>query len=223
MSRTQITSGQIADNSLLDADISSSAGIQVSKLESLNNGILLARKTSSAGAPEKCSLSEVLDFIGSATAGDILYRGASAWARLPKGTDGQTLILASGLPSWVSGKRSAQIQIVADASDVDTTSGVAYFKVPSVLNGTNLIRAQAFVTTAGTTNATTIQVRNLTKYSSNDSLSTAISIASGGTVGTAGTVNTSYDDVSTDDNIKIYVTAQSTTKPKGLYVVLEFQ
>jgi hypothetical protein len=118
--------------------------------------------------------------------------------------------------------RAVELQIVADATDVDTTSGIGYFKVPLVLNGWNLTRAQAIVATAGTTNATTVQVRNLTKYASNDALSGAISIASGDTVGTVGTIDTSYDDVSTDNNLKIYVTAQSTTKPRGLYAILEF-
>ena len=116
------------------------------------------------------------------------------------------------------------VQIVADGTDVDTTSGVVLaLPVPSFLDGMNLVRATANVTTAGTTNATTIQVRNMTKYSGNDALSTAISIASGATTATAGTVNTSYDDVSTEDILKIYVTGQSTTKPKGLYVVLEYR
>lgn len=119
--------------------------------------------------------------------------------------------------------RAIQIQVVAPATDVDTTSGVGYVNVPSALNGMNLVRAQAYVDTAGTTNATTVQVRNMTKYASNDALSGAISIASGGTKGTVGTINTSYDDVSTDDLIKVYVTGQSTTKPKGLRVQLEFQ
>lgn len=63
---------------------------------------VLGRKSSGAGAIEELTLSEVMDFIGSAAAGDILYRGASAWARLPKGTDGQVLTLASGLPSWAN-------------------------------------------------------------------------------------------------------------------------
>jgi hypothetical protein len=54
-------------------------------------------------------------------------------------------------------------------------------------------------------------------------LSTAISIASGSTLGTAGTVNTATDDVATNDLIRIDVTSVSTTKPKGLVVVLEFQ
>jgi hypothetical protein len=125
--------------------------------------------------------------------------------------------------SNIFGVKSVHMQIVADATDVDTTSGVAYFNVPQAMNGMNLIRAIAFVTTAGTTNATTVQVRNMTKYASNDALSSAISIASGATNGTAGTVNTSYDDVATNDLVKVYVTGQSTTKPKGLRVVLEYQ
>jgi len=125
--------------------------------------------------------------------------------------------------STIFGVKGLQIQIVADTSDVDTTSGIAYFRIPQALNGMNLIRAISDVTTAGTTNATTIQVRNMTKYPSNDALSPAISVASGNTLGTAGTVDINYDDVSTNDLIKVYVTAQSITKPKGLRTVLEYQ
>lgn len=55
---------------------------------------ILGRKTALAGDPEECTLSEVLDFISSAAQGDILYRGASTWARLGAGTLGQ--VLSSG-------------------------------------------------------------------------------------------------------------------------------
>lgn len=116
---------------------------------------------------------------------------------------------------------SFQIQLVAD--DTDVASQIAYVRIPSNYNGTTLQRAIADVTTAGDTNATTIQVRNMTKYSSNDALSSAISIASGDTLATAGTVDASYDDVATNDLIKIYVTGVSTTAPKGLRVVLEYR
>lgn len=34
--------------------------------------------------------------------GDILYRGASKWQNLPKGSDGKVLTLSGGLPSWQS-------------------------------------------------------------------------------------------------------------------------
>ena len=119
--------------------------------------------------------------------------------------------------------RSAVVSVVPDAIAVDTTTGIKYLPIPSSCNGMNLITAAAFVITAGVTGATTIQVRNTTKYAGNDSLSSAISIASGATTSTGGTVSGSYDDVSINDLLKIYVTAQSITKPLGLYVVLEFQ
>ena len=94
------------------------------------------------------------------------------------------------------------------------------FAIPPALNGMNLTYANAYVNTAGTTNATTVDIYNVTD--SHDMLSTAISIASGGTAGTAGTVNTTYDDVATGDIIRIDVTTASTTKPKGLMVTLTF-
>jgi len=121
-----------------------------------------------------------------------------------------------------SNNHSAVIQIVGSTTDVDTISGIFYFRAPSEINGMVLKRAQAFVNTAGTTNPTTIQVRNMTQFPSNDALNLAISIASGDTAGTIGTVDTAYDDVATDNQIKIYVTGESTTKAQGLQVVLEW-
>jgi hypothetical protein len=156
--------------------------------------------------------------------GDILYVNSTPkLARLAVGAANKFVGSDGTDTSWTSPKMGFVVQIVADGTDDDTSSGVmTNLPIPLAMNGMNLIRATAHVSTAGTTNATTVQVRNMTKYASNDALSGAISIASGGTVATAGTVNTSYDDVATDDRIKIYVTGQSTTKPKGLYVVLEY-
>jgi len=158
-------------------------------------------------------------------AGDLVYgTGVGTAAVLTKPSATKSLQMTSGgVPSWRTLTQFVETNVVAEATDVDTASGVTYFPVPSIFNGYVLIRAIAFVATAGVTNPTTIQVRNLTKYPSNDALSTAISIASGDTVATVGTVDASYDDVATNDQIKIYVTAQSTTKPKGLWVVLEYE
>jgi len=158
-------------------------------------------------------------------AGDIVYGSAADTSAVLNKPSASGLLkeTSAGVPSWKSIYQTTQIQIVPETGDLDTSTGIAYFRVPSTFNGMNLVRAIAFVGTAGTTNATTVQVRNMTKYASNDALSGAISIASGDTVATAGTVNTSYDDVATNDLIKVYVTGQSTTKPKGLWVVLEFQ
>lgn len=135
--------------------------------------------------------------------------------------------ITSGQPATAADVKTAFANafgqwIVDKLREVDT-SATFKFRAPSTWNGCNLSRAQAFTETAGTTNPTTVQVKNLTKYPSNYALSTAISIASGSRVGTPGVVNTSYDDVSTDDEIEITVTNNSTTKAKGLLVCLEYK
>lgn len=70
---------------------------------------VLGRKSSGSGDAEECTLSEVLDFIGSAAQGDILYRGASGWARLAAGTNGHVLTTggAGANPSWAAASGSA--------------------------------------------------------------------------------------------------------------------
>ena len=117
--------------------------------------------------------------------------------------------------------RGIGIEVIGGGTDVTVADGHAYITIPLAFSGMNLTRAQASVITAGTTNATTIDIYNLTD--SQDMLSTAISIASGATVGTVGTINTGYDDVVTNDVLRVDVTTVSTTAPKGLLVALEFQ
>jgi hypothetical protein len=65
---------------------------------------ILGRKTAAAGDTEECTLSEILDFVGSAAQGDILYRGASTWTRLAAGTNGHYLqTKGSGAnPEWAA-------------------------------------------------------------------------------------------------------------------------
>lgn len=49
------------------------------------------------------SSSDHSDVTGTPASGDLIYRnGSSQWARLAKGSDGQILKLASGLPSWAN-------------------------------------------------------------------------------------------------------------------------
>jgi len=51
----------------------------------------LGRNTGGAGDIEEVTMSQILDWVGSAAQGDILYRNASAWVRLGAGTSGQFL------------------------------------------------------------------------------------------------------------------------------------
>ena len=198
----------------------------------------------------------------SQASGDLLYRGATEWEVLAKGSASKFLRMNSGAsaPEWADatdasttvkgivelaiasevntgtsttlavtpdslagstmGTKGFCVIAVAPTTDVSVGDGKAYVMIPECMNGMNLIRANASVITAGTTNATTIDIYNVTD--SQDMLSTAISIASAGKVGTAGTVNASYDDVVTNDVLRIDVTSASTTNAKGLQVVLEF-
>ena len=64
------------------------------------DSVALGRKTTGAGPVEEVTLSELLDFVGGATAGDMLVRGASSWERLAAGTEGQVLKIVSGVPAW---------------------------------------------------------------------------------------------------------------------------
>ena len=72
---------------------------------------VLGRKTAGAGVTEEVTLSQLLDFVGSAAQGDILYRGASTWTRLGAGTSGQFLQTqgAGANPQWSSPAGSGDV------------------------------------------------------------------------------------------------------------------
>jgi hypothetical protein len=101
--------------SALTGDVTASAGsnttaiandaVTYAKMQNVSaTSRILGRKTAGAGDVEELTLSELLDFIGSAAQGDILYRGASSWARLPAGTAGQYLKTngAGANPEWTT-------------------------------------------------------------------------------------------------------------------------
>lgn len=69
------------------------------------------------------SLSEVLDMVGSAATGDLLYRSAAGWTRLPNGTAGQYLRQNTALttPEWVT--VSAREVLTADRTYYVRTDG----------------------------------------------------------------------------------------------------
>lgn len=80
---------------------------------------VLGRATAGAGDTEELTLTQVLDFIGSAAQGDILYRGAASWERLPAGTSTQFLKSggAAANPSWSTPSGSGDF--VGPASSTD--------------------------------------------------------------------------------------------------------
>jgi hypothetical protein len=119
--------------SALTGDVTASAGsnttaiandaVTYAKMQNVSaTSRALGRKTGGAGDVEELTLSELLDFIGSAAQGDILYRGASAWARLPAGTDGQYLKTrgAGANPEWGAITGGATV-----LGTITTTSGAS--------------------------------------------------------------------------------------------------
>ena len=92
----------IANNAVATSKLADDA-VTYAKLQNVSaTSRVIGRKTTGAGDPEELTLSDVLDFIGSAAQGDIIYRGASSWARLSAGTAGQALLTggAGANPSW---------------------------------------------------------------------------------------------------------------------------
>jgi len=80
LSTSRVLSQQGASLVLADGSVTNA------KLAAMAENTIKARKTAGTGDPEDCTLSDVLDFVGSAAQGDILYRGASGWDKLPAGT-----------------------------------------------------------------------------------------------------------------------------------------
>jgi hypothetical protein len=109
----------IANNAVTTAKIIDAA-VTLAKMANLANKTLIGRNTAGAGVPEAVTLTQLLDWIGAAAQGDILYRGAAGWARLGAGTAGQFLktLGAAADPLWatpVGGSPSAGGQLSIDA------------------------------------------------------------------------------------------------------------
>jgi hypothetical protein len=124
-----VTAAQNANSTTIAND-----AVTYAKLQNVSTtSRLLGRKTAGAGDAEECSLSEVLDFVGSAAQGDILYRGASGWTRLPAGTAGRYLktLGAGANPEWASVNFKGQLGITIDGAGALITTGVkGYLRIP---------------------------------------------------------------------------------------------
>lgn len=111
------------------------------------------RATAGAGAGEELTLTQVLDLVGSAAQGDILYRGASSWTRLGAGTSGQYLkTQGTGAdPVWAtvsaSGGGSTNVWIPAAQWIPRTTTGCG---IDSRELSTNKINTDELLFDAGT-------------------------------------------------------------------------
>ena len=134
------------------ATIANSA-VTNAKLANMTASTIKARVTGSTGAPEDATLTQVLDLVGSAAQGDILYRGASTWTRLGAGTNGHYLKTqgTGANPTWAavtaSGGGSTNVWIPASAWIPRTTTGAG---IDSREQSTNRINTDELLFDAGT-------------------------------------------------------------------------
>lgn len=102
--------------------------------------------------------------------------------------------------------------------------GAADYRVPSTVNGYNLIAVAAAVTTTSSSGIPTVQLHNVTQAA--DMLSTKLTIDAGetdsSTAATPAVIDTGNDDVATADLLRIDIDVAG-TGTRGLMVELQFQ
>ena len=138
------------------------------------------------------------------------------------GTDTARAVTPDSLAGSDYGIQTVSILVFDDstAAAVADGAGDVFWRVPSTLNGYNLVTVAAHVQTAGQSGETNVQIHNVTQ--SADMLSTIITIEGNekdsATAGTPAVIDTANDDVATADEIRIDVDA-----PLGVLVELQFQ
>lgn len=127
--------------------------ITYSKIQNVSaTSRILGRKSAGAGSTEEMTLSELLDFVGSAAQGDILYRGASGWVRLPAGTANQVLRTggAGANPSWSSIETFATPQSLTGSTITFSSIPTGVRQIEVVLSGISITGTAGFRLRLGT-------------------------------------------------------------------------
>jgi hypothetical protein len=134
-----------------------------------------------------------------------------------------------GLGTAATLAQAEQVQILVsdpNGSAITTGDGKAYFRIPSRMNGMDLVSCGASVSTVSSSGIPTVQLRRKRSGSDVDMLTTKITIdaneVDSSTAATASVINTSNDDVATGDQIYIDIDVAG-TGAKGLIVTALFQ
>lgn len=149
----------------------------------------------------------------------------TALAELFTGKTSAAAALAAAQTEIADQKRVVEVLVSDPNGDPLTTGdGKAHFFIPPILNGHNLVDADACVTTVSTSGLPTIQVHNLTQAA--DMLSTRITIdeneKTSYTADAPPVIDGGNDDVATGDELRIDIDVAG-TGTKGLAVILTFE
>jgi hypothetical protein len=167
---------------------------------------------------------------GLATGGTIIGTGtitvtAAAASDINTGTDTTKALTADALAGSNLGTQTISL-LVSDpnGSAITTGDGKAYWRVPSTLNGMDLVGVAAHVTTVSSSGIPTVQIANVTD--SVDMLSTKLTIDASekdsSTAAAAAVIDATHDDVATGDELRIDIDVAG-TGAKGLIVEMQFR
>ena len=124
-------------------------------------------------------------------------------------------------------RKSVTLAVVGPTTNVTTGDGKFYFVVPSPLSGLNIVRVHAATIASGTTGTTDIQIARLRSQTPVDVLSTKVTIDTAemdsSTAGTPAVINTSNDDLITNDVLRVDIDSVTSTPPQGLIITIEAQ
>jgi hypothetical protein len=184
----------------------------------INDADLIVIVDDVAGTPvtEKRTIGQLKTHVTPGSASDTaqgIVELATA-AETTTGTDTGRAVTPDGLAGSIFGQKS--VTVVLNGTTALTTSEKAYFRIPPDLNGMNLVSVAAAVGTgaAGSSSSgtPTFTIKNVTD--NQQMLSTSLTVDANeytsATAATAAVINTTYDDVATDDLIEVAVTTAGT-------------
>lgn len=113
-SLTSLVGAGVADDSITNAKL---ANMAQATIKARNTGI-------GTGDPQDLTLTQVLDFVGSAANGDMLIRTGGNWARLAIGSSTNVLQVSGGVPVW------ATVPSTSPATAAEVRSSSATITIP---------------------------------------------------------------------------------------------
>lgn len=118
----------------------------------------------------------------------------------------------------------ATLKPIAETTALTAGDGAIYMRIPSWLDGMNLVLVEACVYTASSSGAVSIMIHNLTDTV--DMLSTALTIDANELdskdAATPAVIDTDHDDVATGDQLRVDIDGAG-TGTKGIEINLGFR
>lgn len=191
-----------------DATMSTAGAVT---LAATNTNLTSVANVTTVGTLTSGNADAIVSAASTTTAGKI---EVATSAETNTGTDAARAVSPDGLAGSNFGIR--YVSVTLNGTTALTTSDAAYYRIPAAYNGMNLVSVAATVGTgaagASSSGTPTFTVKNVTD--ANQMLSTNLTVDAteytSATAATAAVINTSTDDVVTDDLIEVACTTAGT-------------